>query len=153
VLKPITAANMDIYLSLAQLYEEEFAPITGATKDASGLFPLSTPIDETHIGYYYCVDNREIGFAVINTGQNPYDVCEFFVLKDYRKQGIGEELAVKVFNLHRVNWSVKQLYNAKKANSFWIKVISKYTGDNFSQHLFEDDKWGKVHMQKFSSKE
>jgi predicted acetyltransferase len=152
MLKRITDANMSKYLELAQLYEEEFAPLTGASRDEAGIYPVSTQIDETHIGYFYCDNGNEIGFTVIGTEKEPYDVCEFFVHKNYRKQGAGQKLAYEIFNMYSVDWSVKQLYNAKHAHLFWLKVLRGYTNNNFTQHLYEDEKWGKVHLQLFTSK-
>jgi len=152
VIKQISDENMDKYFEIAQIYEEEFSYLTGASKNENGLYPISTAIDETHIGYFICNNNNIIGFIVINIEKEPYDVCEFFILKEHRKQGFGEKLAFEVFNLYNVNWSVKQLQSAKHAHAFWIKVISKYTGNNYTQHLYEDEKWGKVYMQLFSSK-
>jgi len=61
-------------------------------------------------------------------------------------------LAFEIFNLYNVHWTVKQLLSAKHANAFWIKVIGKYTGNNYTQHVYEDEKWGKMYMQVFSSK-
>jgi len=150
MIKLITDENMNKYLELAQIYEKEFAHLTGARTDENGLYPVSTPIDAIHIGYYYCENKLEIGFMVINIESEPYDVCEFFILKEHRKRGSGQKLAFEVFDLHNVEWSVKQLYDAKQANSFWIRVIGEYTGNAFSQQIYEDEKWGKVHMQTFS---
>ena len=153
MLKQITEGNMDRYLCLAQDYEEEFVPFTGAVRDETGAYPLSTPTAETHLGYYYCEDGVEAGFIVISTNEEPYDVCEFFVLQEFRKKGIGQKLAFEVFDLYDADWTVKQLYAAENARLFWIKVIDKYTGGAFTQNIYEDKKWGKVHMQKFSSKD
>ena len=155
MIKKITDENMQKYFDLAQLYEDEFSPITGAVKNKDGSFPVSTPIDETHIGYFYCEDtakDSEIGFIVINAEKEPYDICEFFIHKDYRNKGAGQKLAFEIFDMYSVDWSVKQLHNAKKANLFWLKLINKYTSGDFTQHLYEDKKWGKVHMQLFSTK-
>jgi predicted acetyltransferase len=151
-IKQITDKNMDKYFEFSQIYEEEFSPFTNASKNEHGLYPVSTQIDKNHIGYFAYDNYSAIGFIVINTEKEPYDVCEFFILKEFRRQGFGEKLAFKIFNLYNANWSVKQLYYAKHANTFWNRVISKYTGDNYTQHLFEDEKWGKVYMQLFSSK-
>ncbi|MCL2161877.1 MAG: GNAT family N-acetyltransferase [Betaproteobacteria bacterium] len=153
MIKQISNINMDIYFELSDLYEEEFAPLTGAKRNGNGHYPVSTPINKTHIGYIIFNANEKIGFIVINIEKEPYDICEFFILKKYRNQGLGQRLAFTVFDAHNVNWSVKQLYNAEQARAFWIKVISKYTEDNYTEQLYEDKKWGKVYIQLFSSKE
>jgi len=152
MLKRITNANMAGYFALSQLYEDEFAPITGAIKDSGGQYPVSTPIDETHIGYFYCEDDIEIGFAVVGIEKEPYDVCEFFIKKEFRKKGAAQKLAFGIFDMYSVEWSIKQLEGAIHATEFWLKVISRYTADNFTQHEIEDEKWGKVRMQLFSSR-
>jgi len=148
----ISDKNIEKYCELSELYEDEFAPLTGASKNENGIYPISTQIDETHIGYFMCNNGKMIGFIVINIGVQPFDVCEFFILKEYRNQGLGQELAFKVFDLYDAIWKVKQLYNAKNANSFWINIINKYTKGNYTQQVCNDEKWGKVYMQNFASK-
>ncbi len=152
MIEPISNENLDKFTTLSQIYEAEFAPLTGAKKDNNGLYPLSTPINKTHAGYLLYHDNKAVGFIVINTEKEPFDVCEFFILKKYRRQKLGQELAFKIFDLHPGRWTVKQLYNAVDANTFWLKIINKYTKSHYTQTLYDDDKWGKVYMQSFSSK-
>lgn len=152
MLKKIDATGMDTFLALSQLYEAEFAPITGAARDAQGMYPVSTPLDDTHPGYFYCEGEAAIGFAIIATESEPYEVCEFFIRKEYRKQGAGQKMAVALFNKHAAHWRVKQLHNATYAHRFWLRVLEDYTQGNFTQCLYEDEKWGKVHMQGFSSR-
>jgi len=151
MIKRISNKDMDTYFELSSLYEEEFAPLTGAKRNENGHYPVSTPIDKAHIGYFIFDADEEKGFIVINTEKDPYDVCEFFILKEYRNQGLGQRLAFTVFDAHNVNWSVKQLYSAERARAFWIKVIGKYTEGNYTEQLYEDEKWGRVYMQLFSS--
>ena len=154
MLKQINNENMHKFVEMSQKYEDEFSPLTGAKKDAKGFYPVSTPIDETHLGYFYCTgaNHQEIGFAIISVEKEPYEVCEFYIMQEYRKIGAGQDLACALFNMFPVNWCVKQLYEAKNANAFWISVISKYTGYDFTQRLYEDEKWGKVYIQEFSSR-
>ena len=144
---------MDTYFELSDLYEEEFARLTGAKRNENGHYPVSTHIDKVHIGYFIFDAEGIKGFIVINTEKDPYEVCEFFILKEYRNQGLGQRLAFTVFDAYDVNWSVKQIHNAEQARAFWIKVISKYTEGNYREQLYEDEKWGKVYMQLFSSRE
>ena len=82
-------------------------------------------------------DGKYIGFAlvrVIESEQRTYfSIAEFFVMKKYRRQGIGKSAAQQVFNLHRGAWEVFQKESNKPAQIFWKKVIDEYTQGKFTE--------------------
>ena len=64
-----------------------------------------------------------------------FSIAEFFILKKYRRTGIGKGVAKQIFDLHKGDWEVYQRENNLPARSFWIKVIDEYTQGQFLQAL------------------
>ena len=149
---PIHTANYADYLALTQPYEQEFAPLTGASPDSSGHYPLSTDIDANHPGFLYLHQGKAVGFIVVQTNELPYDVCEIFVTKAARELGVARKLAFYTFNQYPGAWTVKELINAKKSRAFWLKILTEYTAQNFEETLYEDPKWGWVYKQQFNTR-
>ena len=44
---------------------------------------------------------------------------------------IGKEVAIKVFDMYKGNWTIKAVPNSKVAESFWKKVVNDYTNNNY----------------------
>lgn len=77
-----------------------------------------------------------------------YSVAEFFVMKKYRKRGVGQYVAVEIFNKYSGFWKVAQIESNIPAQIFWRKTIEKYTNNNY-QEIREDDWEGPI--QTFST--
>lgn len=148
-LSRIDATNEAYYQELSQVYETEFAPLTGAVPDARGLYPISTPVDDSHHGYLMLVGGQAAGFIVVQVADEPREVCEFFVAPTYRRRGLGRQLATRVFDMYAGPWVVKQLEAAHKARTFWLGVLQPYTAGCMSECMLHDPRWGRVYQQSF----
>ncbi len=52
----------------------------------------------------------------IETAQRSYfSIAEFFIMKRYRRSGIGKDIGHQVFNLYKGEWEVYQKENNKAA--------------------------------------
>ncbi len=145
----ITIENNHDYVALMQPYEKEFAPITKIEPGADGLYPPSTPVDDTHSGFLYYIDGKAVGFIVVYVGQQPYDVSEMFVLPPYRIQGIAQALAIHAFQTFPGEWQVRQLKEATNARAFWLKMLTHFTHNHFTEEVVPDETWGEVYRQQF----
>jgi len=76
-------------------------------------------------------------------------IAEFFVLKKYRKLGIGKAVAKMVFGKFTGKWYVDVIKSNEPACSFWEKVISDYTNGKFAS---SEDKEQKKKIFTFESK-
>lgn len=52
-------------------------------------------------------------------------------MKKYRRKGIGEYVAVHLFDLYPGKWEVRELSTNTVAQSFWRKVIAQYTKSDY----------------------
>jgi predicted acetyltransferase len=93
------------------------------------------------------VDGKVAGFVLIQqrsriTGdEHTWDVAEFFVMRKYRRLGVGTTVATRVFDSFRGPWEVRELEANKPAIAFWRRVIATYTNGAFQETLLDDDRW------------
>ncbi|MFD0619914.1 GNAT family N-acetyltransferase [Paenibacillus sp. GCM10027629] len=66
-----------------------------------------------------------------------FSIAEFFILKKYRRQGIGKESAHKVIEMFKGSWSVSWLEKNITAKTFWTKFIVEYSNGNCSETIQE----------------
>ena len=62
------------------------------------------------------------GLALVQTGP-PADMVEFFVLRKYRRVGLGRRAAAEIFRLFPGEWTVRQQHHNAVATSFWRTAI------------------------------
>jgi predicted acetyltransferase len=83
--------------------------------------------------YLATVGTSIAGFALIGTGTHwlgdigARDIHEFFVLRKFRRRGIGKQMAALLWNEHPGEWLVRVLEANAPAVLFWRTAISGYT--------------------------
>ena len=79
--------------------------------------------------------NKLLGFAMVNTYtqifEDGHSIAEYMVIPKYRRNKIGKQVAIELFNKYKGNWEVTPSLNSKKAYLFWKNVIEDYTKNNF----------------------
>jgi predicted acetyltransferase len=68
------------------------------------------------------VDGKWAGFALVRAGA-PHDMAEFFVMRKYRRSGVGTALAREVFARFPGEWQVRQMTSNPAATTFWRRAI------------------------------
>lgn len=68
------------------------------------------------------VDGRPAGFALVRL-TDPTELAEFFVLRKYRRGGIGTAAAREVIARHPGRWAVGQIAANAPATAFWRRAI------------------------------
>lgn len=100
---------------------------------------------ENRFPYFIYVDNKLAGFVlindynlVINEGKN---IAEFYIKKEFRKNGVGKLSAIKVFDMFRGKWEIRELKNNIDGQNFWRKVVGEYTKGNFEEIFLDNENW------------
>lgn len=129
--------------NLMQFYMYDFSEFVDCNILPDGLYPPYTELDhywiETDRRFPYIIRSEEtyIGFVLVKLVEtsvhNYFSIAEFFVMKKYRKQGIGAAMAKEVFDLHSGKWEVWQKETNTPAQLFWHKVIKRYTNNRFTE--------------------
>lgn len=81
-----------------------------------------------------------------------YSVTDFFVLRRFRRQGVGDRVARQLFDRFRGHWKIEQFVDNTPAVSFWRKVVERYTGGRFDTGTGESP-WGPLNVLRFQSGE
>jgi predicted acetyltransferase len=84
------------------------------------------------------VSGRLAGFVLVRRldssgAHGTHSIAEFFILRKYRRQGIGQAVAQRIFGMFSGTWRVHQEAANLPAQAFWRTVISRYTGGKFRE--------------------
>jgi predicted acetyltransferase len=146
----VKAHNEGVYLNLAQGYEAEFSALTRKRPGADGRFSLDTLLGDSVTGFILEIDAIPAGIAAIAARpESVYEVCEFYVVPSFRKQGWGMRFAHELWRKHPGAWEVKQIAGAGYATLFWRKAIEDFGYLACSEETFNDPYWGEVTRQCF----
>jgi len=134
----------DVITNLMQFYIYDFSEYVDCDVEEDGLFKAYPNLEDywkkgsNKFPYIIKKDEKYIGFVLVKTIESEkshYSIAEFFIMKKYRKEGIGKAVAKQVFNLYKGQWEVHQREYNVPAQKFWNKVISEYTNGNFSERF------------------
>jgi predicted acetyltransferase len=121
---------------LLQLYQYDFSEFDNADVDDDGSYRYgyfdSYWTEPGRHPLLLRVDGKWAGFALVLAGA-PHDMAEFFVMRKYRRGGIGTALAHEVFARFPGEWRVRQMTSNPAATAFWMQAIPV----DFEQHMLE----------------
>jgi predicted acetyltransferase len=132
-----------------ELYQYDFSEFDGQDLDEHGCFGYGDLdyfwFEPTHAVFLVRVDEKLAGFVLIDnevvvTG-NERSVSEFFIMRKYRRQGVGKHVAIEVFRRLPAKWEVRVTEQNSPAQVFWRRVIAEYTQDKFQEEWLDNDEW------------
>lgn len=86
------------------------------------------------------IDNEHAGFVLVKKldvmPELDWFMSEFFIVSKFQRSGIGQAVAKEIFEQFPGEWAVGVLPKNKGALTFWRKVITEYTDQNF----YEEEK-------------
>ncbi len=137
-LVPATADQEPIVDNLLQLYQHDFSEIISLEVDETGRFQYSgLPLYWSEPGrfpFLAVVDGKWAGFVFIrqyvevSDAEPLSDMTEFFVLRGFRRHGIGTRLAQLAFERFPGAWQVRVMEANAGACQFWQRAIENFTG-------------------------
>lgn len=159
-LTPATSEDAPRLDALFELYVYDFSEILGLDIGDEGRFrvpPLGSYfVDPERHAFLARVDGKLAGFALVSersrlTGdRGTFDMAEFFVLRRFRRQGVGDAIAKQVFDRFVGPWEVRQRHENVGATAFWRRVIAKRVGRAWDEEAWDDPSWRGV-VQRFVS--
>lgn len=139
---------------LMQLYAYDFSEFMPSDVDESGCFGGGTPLATCWLEpwrHAYVIRTasagRIAGFTILDersrlTGDlDVVDVAEFFVLRRYRRKGVGLGAATAAFALFPRRWEVRQTPANTAATAFWRRAILAYTSGAYRETFVDDARW------------
>ena len=146
--------------NLIQLYCYDFSELIDVEMSEEGIFASPSLdaywTDEWRHAFLIRVDATLAGFALVHersklTGASGiFDMAEFFVLRKFRRRGVGGLAAFAAFDKFRGDWEVRERSANANATAFWRRAIGSYTGGNFKEVVWNDATW-QGPVQYFSS--
>jgi predicted acetyltransferase len=79
-------------------------------------------------------DGKVAGFALVTVGSpaakepDVYDIAELFVLRGYRRSGVGRRAALRLWQQLPGEWTVRSSESNPGALAFWRDVVAELTG-------------------------
>lgn len=123
--------------NLLQLYQHDFSEIISLDVDGSGRFQYAgLPLywsDTGRFPFLAVADGRWAGFVLVRresdaSGLEVSDIAEFFVLRGFRRHGVGTRLAHLAFERFAGAWQVRVMESNSAACEFWQQAIESFTG-------------------------
>lgn len=148
--KRLAIEEKSILRNLLELYQYDFSEFESEDLDEHGLFGYKYLdhywTEDSRYPFIVKVDGKLAGFSLVRDLISPgntitHSMAEFFIMRKYRKQGIGKAVAHKVFDILPGNWRVSQVEKNFPAQNFWRKVISEYTNGNYHEIYQNDEDW------------
>lgn len=134
--------QVSVLRNLLQLYVYDFSEIEGFELNDHGLFRYRYLdhywTDEDRHPFLIYIDGTLGGFALVNTvtfaEESDFNIAEFFILRKYRRKGIGTRVAHHLFDMFPGWWEVRQTTLNVAAQDFWRNVIAAYGSDEFNDY-------------------
>ena len=138
---------------LLELYHYDLSEIDGDELDEFGLYGYKYLdlywTEEKRIPFFIKADGKYTGFVLINAyhlgfhsaNANTRSIAEFFVMRKYRRKGIGAYVAKTIFDHYPGPWEVRQTATNGVAQTFWRKVIGDYTNGQYKEVVLDDEHW------------
>jgi len=144
----VPATHSEVVQNLFPLYAYDLSEVTKADVSADGRFAIPDslleywarppgkfwPREWRGLPFLLRVAGALVGFALVRQmGPGAYDMGEFFVLRKYRRRGLGRSAARKLFDALPGSWEVRQLPENRPAQAFWRQVIAEHTRGDFAE--------------------
>ena len=143
---PATPDQKPLIANLIQLYLYDMTESMPFPVGADGRFEYDF-LDRFWRFPYLIYSNDEIaGFALVIdecplTGRQPcWFMAEFFVLKAYRRHGVGSAALAAITANHLGDWHIGVPLDNQPAQAFWGRALAPYAPES-RQITFEDTEW------------
>ena len=130
-------AEKNVLARMMELYQYDFSEFTGDDLNEDGCFGYryldAYWKEEGRFPFFIRIDRQLAGFVLVrscseyNDLADPHNIAEFFVMKKYRRSGIGKAAAAKIFDMFPGGWEIAYLNHNEPARRFWKHVIEEYT--------------------------
>ena len=156
-LSPASKEEQATLINLMQLYSYDWSELRPLDVGDDGRF-ADLPLDiywqdPWRHPFLLRVEGKLAGFALISgrsrlTGsEGVFDMTEFFVMRRYRRRGVGLAAACAAFDRFAGSWEVRQREDNVEATAFWRQVVARYTDGKYQEARWNDATWvGPVQM-------
>ncbi len=149
-IQPAALSDKLVLRNLLELCQHDYSEYDGQDPDENGLFGYrwldhywTEP--ERH-PFLVRAEGRLAGFVLVRQIESGpegpvYSIAEFFVLRKYRRKGVGRQAAWSIFDRFPGTWNVCQEAANLPAQAFWRRIIHQYTDGAYSDQDLQTDEW------------
>jgi predicted acetyltransferase len=146
---PATHRQEPILANLLELYMHDFSDFLDLEIGPDGRFgysqlPLYWSEPDRH-PFLVQINGKLAGLVFVSRASDlsrnepVWDMAEFFILRRYRRHGIGTQIAHQVWRRFPGPWQVRVMQSNTAAHHFWAHAISSFTGELTHPVRFEKD--------------
>src|SRR5438876_5635365 len=136
---PASSDQESILANLLELYAHDFSEFHDLELGADGKFgykhlPLYWREPNRH-PFLVRMDGKLAGLVLVKRGseisrnETVWDMAEFFVVRGYRRRGIGTKTAHEVWRRFPGLWEVRVMESNVPARDFWAHAVSTFLGN------------------------
>src|SRR6184192_14044 len=144
VLEVATPRDAPLLSNLMELYLHDLSEVFPIQLGADGRFgyeklPLYWSEPGNRFPFLIRCGTRVVGFALATRGSpasddpDDFDVAEFFVVRQYRRSGVGRRATFLLWNRLSGHWIVRVSEGNRRALPFWAAIIAEYTSGALSE--------------------
>ena len=144
---PAATEHEPVLANLLELYAHDFSEFSDLKIGVDGRFgyePLPLYWRESNRFPFLVRANGDLaGFVLVQQGSQVsgageiWDVAEFFVLRGYRRHGVGLRVAHDVWSMFTGSWEVRVTDKNLAGRAFWQRAVSEFTGVRAESALAE----------------
>ena len=136
---PAAAEQEPILANLLELYAHDFSEFLDLELGADGRFGYKRLAlywsEPGRQPFLVRIDGKLAGLVLVKKGSDVsgnttvWDMAEFFVIRGYRRRGIGTQIAHEVWKRFPGAWEVRVMESNIPAYYFWARAISRFMGE------------------------
>src|SRR5215471_16609662 len=133
---PASIEQKPILANLLELYTYDFTELKAFKLGEDGRFGYpDLPLywtEPDRLPFLVKVDDRWGGFVLVRRGsqvsgdEDVWDMVEFFLLRGYRRLGVGTKVAHEIWRRFPGKWEVRVIERNQRALSFWKGAIAGF---------------------------
>lgn len=144
--EPVLANLLELYApDLSAFFDLQLGP------DGRFGYPRLHPYwqEEGRFPFLVRVDGQLAGVVLVSRGSrisadpDVWDMAEFFIVRRYRKRGIGAAVAREIWRRFPGSWEVRVLESNEPAWAFWEATITAFTGSSVEEAVthMQEKRW------------
>ncbi len=144
---PAAPEQEPVLANLLELYAHDFSEFIDLQLQPNGRYgyPWLSLYwqEEGRFPFLVRVDGHLAGFVLVSRGSRirddpeVWDMAEFFIVRRYRRRGIGAAVAQEIWRRFPGAWEVRVLESNEPAQAFWAATIRAFTGSRVEETIAE----------------
>lgn len=147
-----TPAHRPLLRQLFELYCHDFSPYTRSDVEVDGRWTPADFLDPWPAppwrAFLFKVNEHWAGFAWVTRGsyvapetEQATLMEEFFILRKYRRQRVGEHFATQLFEQFAGPWEIGEILENQPAQVFWRAILARYAPGRWREVVVDNVAW------------